>query len=120
MRITSTGKSAMALRMTFISTPQDCTRNSGRRRSAPTNNWHCIWLESATRTPMVLEVAEDSIKSHPRYNYFVNDRGESAWKAVTERRPGETYLCAKLQEQPAGTLAFPILHSHIMDGICWL
>ena len=36
----------------FMSALQKATRNSGRRRRAPTKSWHCIWLESAIRTLM--------------------------------------------------------------------
>src|SRR6266481_5922627 len=35
-----------------MSALQKATRNSGRRRRAPTKSWHCIWLESAIRTLM--------------------------------------------------------------------
>ena len=49
----------MAWRMERVSMGQVVMWNSGWRRNALVNNCACIRLESAIRTPIVLEVAAD-------------------------------------------------------------
>src|SRR5947208_5653507 len=93
-----------------MSALQKATRNSGRRRRAPTKSWHCIWLESAIRTLMGWAVAHMG---------SMDPRGFFTFRTIERRVYGISCmgLCDISTFECRGHVENVGVHDYTLDGI---